>query len=225
MKFKARMLMKLKIIDKFSSKNNLKVILEIPENELVFPKSLVIIYLGMPYTAVFLLVFLRSFLVDFTQSTSLMNIVIVLFDPVLLVLLGFIAMLIIGIYYYFVWTREYKNSIILTIEINEKNIILNQQSNFGFKDNLTIPFKSIKQIIFGRSPHGADGWSTVLLITDNKKIPLYIVNNFGIAGMYEFALIIKDYLINQEKLSILRLSESFLKNYKVINSKLVEQQR
>ena len=76
--------------------------MEIPENELVFPKSLVMIYLGMPYTVVFLLVLLRSFLVDFATTSPLMDLFNILFNPILLVLLGFLAMLVIGIYFYFI---------------------------------------------------------------------------------------------------------------------------
>ena len=90
-------------------------------------------------------------------------------------------MLIIGIYNYYIWKREYEQDLILSFELNHNfnQIKLNQESKSGFKDDLSIPLKIVEQIVFGRSPYGADGWSCYFRLLEGKKSAIFIVNKIA----------------------------------------------
>ncbi|MHA2364986.1 MAG: hypothetical protein ACXAC7_13600 [Candidatus Hodarchaeales archaeon] len=203
----------MKILDSESNSEKLKATLEIPKGELVFPKSHALVVLGIPYTIVILLVMFRSIILDIFDN----NIMNVILDPAFLIFLGFTGMLIIGIYYYIIWKREYQLGTRLFIEIDhvEEIVQLKQESNSGFRDEVAIPLKDIKQIIFGRSPYGPDGWSCIFLHTENQKTALFTVNKEALDGIYEFAQLIKSHLKAQDMLPLLRLSEALLKNLSI----------
>ena len=194
------MLMKMEIIENQINANGLQVKINIPQNELVFPKSLVLVYLGIPYALVFLIVFFQSIFLQ------------VILKPIELIFLGFGAMLVIGIYYYYIYNQQYRHTRTLEVIMDQKTVLLKQDSESGFHETISIPFIDIKQIVFGRSPYGADGWSAIFTFADNKKMSLFIVNRNALIGMHDLALIIKQYLIKLDKLSMLRFSEAFLKN-------------
>lgn len=201
------MLMKMEIIENKINANGIQVKINIPQNELVFPMSLVFVYLGIPYALVFLIVFFQSIFLQ------------VILKPIDLIFLGFGGMLVIGIYYYYIYIQQYRHTRTLEVTMDQKTVLLKQDSESGFHETISFPFNNIKQIIFGRSPHGPDGWSAIFTFTDDKKISLFIVNRNGLLGMHDFAQIIKLYLIKLDKLSMLRFSEAFLKNLKLISSR------
>ena len=192
----------------------------INKNYLVFPVNSTILTVITP---LILSLIIYGFFIIFPESflSSIFNSI---YTFELAIFLGVIVSLLVCVYWYRYWKMNFNYNNVINITINKPEQFVEFTRDVGERkkmDSYKIHFDFLINLIIGRSADGnPDGWSLNLFIRNQRNknkqdvFSVFIVNEEGIDDLYKFGLEIRSILEKMELVSLLRISDLFLKKVK-----------
>jgi hypothetical protein len=146
------------------------------------------------------------------------------------ILLGTIFIMIVSLYWFYYWKKNFSSDNIINMSIDKNEQIFEVSRDVGSNhsiDAYKIPLEFLINIIIGRSSDGhADGWSINLFLRNRnpKKKPethsIFVLNDQGLIGLYKIAQELQNLLKTLELQSTLRITDLFLRKVKEKEEKI-----
>jgi hypothetical protein len=208
-------------IDTIESNNVVfKTKITVNKRNLVFPVQTSLVTLVLPLI-VSLLIYIIFIIIP---DESFVSIIKSLYTLELSIILGTAFVLIVSLYWYYYWKKNFSSDNIINMSIDKTKQILEISRDVGSNQSIDayeIPLEFLINIIIGRSSEGqADGWSINLFIRNRnpKKNPetysIFVLNDQGLIGLYKIAQELQVLLNTLDLQNILRISDLFLRKVK-----------